>query len=463
MVMKVDGSGEVSPAEGKHKFDKDASVSITATAADGWQFLEWDGEVAEPQQAETKVVMDKDKTVTAVFEKISDNITIVSIAEVENVSVDYGTSESEAIAALADTTTITDSEETEHSVDLTWTITDYDGEMAGEYNATGLFGLPDGVVQSDPETALEVTATVTVLARINVTGVSIVEGVQKIEIGVGDTMQLTAEVEPADAYNQNVSWASSNQAAVTVNSSGQLEAIATGIDKADRTAVITVTTDESNYTDEITVTVTTHPNYFSFDSTTGTITGYNPDGGQEVVIPAVIEGVDVSIIGDEAFKSRGLTRVIIPDGVTEISYAAFWYNDLTAIEIPGSVQSIGVYAFYQNSLAYLVIGDGVTTIKESAFNDNQLTYVTIPGSVNSIGNYAFRNNRLTGLTLNFGLESIGHSAFIGTNQSPSDGNQLTSLIIPDSVITIEGGAFAKNVLESVTIGNGVESIGQGLC
>ena len=46
---------------------------------------------------------------------------------------------------------------------------------------------------------------------------------------------------------------------------------------------------------------------------------------------------------------------------------------------------------------------------------NQLTSVIIPNSVTSIGNYAF-----------------GH------------GNQLTSVVIPDSVISIGEGAFYGN-------------------
>lgn len=93
------------------------------------------------------------------------SITIESITPVDNVSVAYGTDETAAIAALADSTTITDSEDNNHTVNLSWTITGYSGTTPGDYTAAGTFALPEGVNQTDPETALEVTATVTVQAQ----------------------------------------------------------------------------------------------------------------------------------------------------------------------------------------------------------------------------------------------------------------------------------------------------------
>lgn len=44
---------------------------------------------------------------------------------------------------------------------------------------------------------------------------------------------------------------------------------------------------------------------------------------------------------------KGLASYVIPDGVTEIGYGAFYFrNDLTSITIPNSVTSIGDFAFY---------------------------------------------------------------------------------------------------------------------
>lgn len=91
------------------------------------------------------------------------NPTIESITAVDDIEVAYGSSEEEAITALAATTTIIDSSSAGHEVTLEWCLPDYDGNTAGEYEAVGTFALPAGVEQTDPETELKVTATVTVL------------------------------------------------------------------------------------------------------------------------------------------------------------------------------------------------------------------------------------------------------------------------------------------------------------
>ncbi|HLV09240.1 MAG TPA: hypothetical protein VKY40_03435 [Halanaerobiales bacterium] len=79
LTVKVEGSGRVEPVAGTHQFDSDTSVDLTAIPETGWQFKEWFGEVAEPQEAETKVLMDKDKTVKAKFEEIPENTIIESV------------------------------------------------------------------------------------------------------------------------------------------------------------------------------------------------------------------------------------------------------------------------------------------------------------------------------------------------------------------------------------------------
>ena len=96
-------------------------------------------------------------------------VVIASITPVANVEVAYGTSEAAAIAGLAATTTIEDSDSQTHTVNLSWTIANYDGNSAGNYTATGTFNLPTGVAQSTPPTELKVTAIVTVGATNSAT------------------------------------------------------------------------------------------------------------------------------------------------------------------------------------------------------------------------------------------------------------------------------------------------------
>ena len=91
------------------------------------------------------------------------------------------------------------------------------------------------------------------------------------------------------------------------------------------------------------------------------------------------------------------------------------------------------------------------TIGASAFSGNQLTSVVIPDSVTSIGASAFSGNQLTSVVIPDGVTSIGTSTF--------NSNQLTSVVIPDGVTSIGDYAFRNNQLTSVIIPNSVTAIG----
>jgi RHS repeat-associated protein len=73
-----------------------------------------------------------------------------------------------------------------------------------------------------------------------VKGVSITPG--KLVLTTGQTGQLTKNIIPVDATNQNVAWSSSNPAVATVNATGLVTAVAPG------TAVITVTSSDLGFT-----------------------------------------------------------------------------------------------------------------------------------------------------------------------------------------------------------------------
>ncbi|MGI6514985.1 MAG: hemoblobin-interacting domain-containing protein [Syntrophomonadales bacterium] len=81
---------------------------------------------------------------------------------------------------------------------------------------------------------------------VAVTGVSITESNQELE--VGKTVQLSAVVEPEDATNKNVTWSSDDETVATVSATGLVTTVAKG------TATITVTTEDGNKTAAITVT-----------------------------------------------------------------------------------------------------------------------------------------------------------------------------------------------------------------
>lgn|GEM_PF-5751159 len=82
--------------------------------------------------------------------------------DVTDLEVAYGTSETEALALLPGSVVVVDSEGEGHTMDLTWSVSGYEAETAGDYTATGTFSLPADVEQGD--ISLEVSATITVLA-----------------------------------------------------------------------------------------------------------------------------------------------------------------------------------------------------------------------------------------------------------------------------------------------------------
>jgi len=82
---------------------------------------------------------------------------------------------------------------------------------------------------------------------VDVTGVTITQDNQTLV--VGDTVQLAATVAPSDATNKDVTWSSDDEDIATVSSSGVVTAVAVG------EATITVTTEDGEKIDSITVTV----------------------------------------------------------------------------------------------------------------------------------------------------------------------------------------------------------------
>lgn len=80
-----------------------------------------------------------------------------------------------------------------------------------------------------------------------VTGVSL--STDSLTLEEGGTANLTATITPANATNQNVTWSSNAPSVATVNSSGNVTAMAPG------TATITVTTEDGNKTATCAVTV----------------------------------------------------------------------------------------------------------------------------------------------------------------------------------------------------------------
>ena len=183
----------------------------------------------------------------------------------------------------------------------------------------------------------------------------------------------------------------------------------------------------------------------------------------------------------------------IADGEEKIGSGAYRNNtNIKSVNIPASVKTIGSGAFAgATNLTTVTIADGssLTTIESSAFDqDGQLTKVSgIPDSVSSIGANAFRSTSLSSFhipsSLGSGLDlsafdGSGITTFTGSSasyKSGSDGNLYNasgtvldivapgttgSVEIPSGTSGIASSAFRSNSkVTSITLPDGLISIG----
>jgi len=221
---------------------------------------------------------------------------------------------------------------------------------------------------------------------------------------------------------------------------------------------------------------------------------YNKSQDTLMLCPQGIQGAviipnTVVLIEDYAFADcENVTNVIIPNSVKTIGAGAFYYSGLSGtLIIPNTITSIGNSAFYNcRQLTTVIIGNSITSIENWTFGHCiNLTEVSIPNSVVSIGNDVFVGcSNLKEITIpksvlsikgdisGNGLEAINVDGE-NPNYSSVDGvlyNKLQdtlircpskkqgTLIIPNTVISIEKLSFLGSSITSVVIPNSVKTI-----
>ncbi|APH19790.1 leucine-rich repeat protein [Clostridium botulinum] len=332
---------------------------------------------------------------------------------IKNIDVDFGTTEANVKAKLPQKVTIVDSKDKEHNVDINWSILKYDGNIAADYTATGTFKLPEGVLQSNPETDLEVILKVTVTPK----------GIENREWELKDfTFKETAITGFSESGKEKFKKSKDLSLPNTNESGEKINEIA---DKA--------------FCSEFEIKGDSNESFKDKDKAK-----QDPKIGiNSVIIPDTVK-----IIGKEAFRNNCLTDINIPKSVTTIKDLAFNNNKLKTLSIPDSVTELGNGAFTLNDIADLKLSKELKTIP-AAFGYNNLVSVTIPEGVTRIEDMAFSDNKLAQVTLPTTLEYL----------SGFNNNNLKSINIPTSVTELGKKAFARNKISSVKIPGNVKKIG----
>ena len=140
-----------------------------------------------------------------------------------------------------------------------------------------------------------------------------------------------------------------------------------------------------------------------------------------------------------------LTSITIPNSVTSIGSSAFRScTGLKKVNYTGDVKSWVSISMESNPIVYS---------KNLYLNDVLLTDLILPEGITTMSNAFAYDTCLTSVTIPNSVTSIEGGAFCGCSG-------LTSVIIPNSVMSIERSAFSGCTgLTSITIPNSVTSIG----
>ena len=193
---------------------------------------------------------------------------------------------------------------------------------------------------------------------------------------------------------------------------------------------------------------------------------------KELILPADCNGATYGI-AQYAFAATDITSVTVPDSVTFIENNAFIScTELNHISLGKNIQRIGNLAFtqtgfqmndenWENGTLYIgnylisssVVGeytikDGTTVIADYAFQsssyDRKLTSITLPNSLITIGKGAFRNASLKNITIPESVTTICDEAFFRCAE-------LEAIKIPKNVTTIGQSAFYNcSALKNIT-------------
>ena len=120
---------------------------------------------------------------------------------------------------------------------------------------------------------------------------------------------------------------------------------------------------------------------------TGRIMGSYSGDEKIIKIPASINGTTVKEVHQDVFKDKGLTSLVLEEGIERLHARSFMDNDLTEIVLPNSLTRLDYGAFLNNPLTKVTIGPNVQIIEGGVFQKNDLFVVAY--NAGGAGTYVF--------------------------------------------------------------------------
>ena len=169
---------------------------------------------------------------------------------------------------------------------------------------------------------------------------------------------------------------------------------------------------------------------------------------EHVFLPSGLES-----LGDCAFsRCRLLESIELPDTLKSLGSDVFGETRITKIDIPASVTEIEENAFLYSSIKTINYADELETLPDNAYSGaEKVKTVKLPSKLTAIPDFCFDScASLSSVDIPETVTNIGRYAFSGCG--------IKELVIPDTVKTIEEGAFSCSHLTSVTIHDSITEL-----
>ena len=194
------------------------------------------------------------------------------------------------------------------------------------------------------------------------------------------------------------------------------------------------------------------------DDAFANFTTENAIGLRSIHIPPKVESIGASAF----YRCLNLVEIVLPNSLVEIKDQAFMYTSLSEINIPNSVKIYGrdimsncnnlqkINSKYSTDDGRCLIIDGVL----NSFASYGITEYELPNTIQTIGFNVFcGKTNIKHIGLPQTLKTIEGGAFENTG--------LTNVIIPEGVTEIHDWAFrSNNYLESIHFPNTLNFLGQ---